>query len=459
MNLLSFVMANLGLRIMGKDICFDGVFGVGEQARRSGDKLYGLGCSFYCSLFFFLMVFAFSSLSLLSFLYFLSYFSFLSSSSSSSLSLSIPSLPRLSSLPPVQFFPFFLTIEPSTFTLEGYNIQRTAMALQIHLLPDDDQPYQTPPPPTLTNSKSHHCRPSSLASTRSKPFLSLFLLILTHIILSVLLFCTTPTTAQAPTPRRRTAYAQTPNNTRLYIQGGLPIGTGYTPEFNELDLTKPWPTSAPAWSLLPPGLPNYRHAMVYVKPEHSAGLGGASAGSQGYLLSIGGNTVPGINFWAYYNIQTQQWTPITTPTAPYPGLEGPTAVSDPNTGLVYVIGGFWNLDGTLATTLKITNFMTVIDPTQSIGTRIVSQTPATGLNNLTGAVAVWSTMRRSVLVFGGSRAVALADIAGLQMTSIDEYDPVRGTWGTMVCHVFVFVFVFGCYASTGSPFCPSFILR
>ncbi|KAG0057892.1 hypothetical protein BGZ89_001766 [Linnemannia elongata] len=172
--------------------------------------------------------------------------------------------------------------------------------------------------------------------------------------------------------------------------------------------------------------------MVYVKPEHSAGLGGASAGSQGYLLSIGGNTVPGINFWAYYNIQTQQWTPITTPTAPYPGLEGPTAVSDPNTGLVYVIGGFWNLDGTLATTLKITNFMTVIDPTQSIGTRIVSQTPATGLNNLTGAVAVWSTMRRSVLVFGGSRAVALADIAGLQMTSIDEYDPVRGTWGTML---------------------------
>ncbi|KAF9137117.1 hypothetical protein BGX30_010531 [Mortierella sp. GBA39] len=172
--------------------------------------------------------------------------------------------------------------------------------------------------------------------------------------------------------------------------------------------------------------------MVYVKPEHSAGLGGASAGSQGYLLSIGGNTVPGINFWAYYNIQTQQWTPLTSQSAPYTGLEGQTAVSDPNTGLVYVIGGFWNLDGKIATTLGITNFLTVIDPTQSIGTRIVSQAPATGLNNLTGAVAVWSTMRKSVLVFGGSRAVSLTHVAGLGMTNVDEYDPVRGTWGTML---------------------------
>lgn len=318
------------------------------------------------------------------------------------------------------------------------------MTLQIHYPPNDKQPNQTLPPPVPTptiNSISHHRRPLSLASTHSKPSLSLFLLLLTNFTLSVLLFCTTPTTAQAPTPRRRTAYAQTPNNTRLYIQGGLPIGTGYTPEFNELDLTKPWSTSAPAWSLLPPGLPNYHHAMVYVKPEHSAGLGGASAGSQGYLLSFGGNTVPGINFWAHYNIQTQQWTPVTSPPAPYTGLEGQTAVSDPNTGLVYVIGGYWNLDGKIATTIGITNFMTVIDPTQTIGTRIVSQAPATGLNNLTGAVAVWSTRRRSVLVFGGSRAVSLATVAGLGMTSVDEYDPVRGTWGTMVCHFCFVLFV------------------
>ncbi|KAG0322082.1 hypothetical protein BGZ97_008831 [Linnemannia gamsii] len=87
---------------------------------------------------------------------------------------------------------------------------------------------------------------------------------------------------------------------------------------------------------------------------------------------------------------THQWTPLTSPPAPYSGLEGQTAVSDPNTGLIYVIGGFWNLDGKLPTTIGINNFLTVIDPTQSTGTRIVSQTPATGMNNLTGAVALTS---------------------------------------------------------------------
>lgn len=308
------------------------------------------------------------------------------------------------------------------------------MYLQIHLTSSEYQRIQTPSkpplPPSTTKSQHYHSRrPSFLSPTHSKSPLFVFLLLL-------LTLLTPLTIAQALSPRRRTAYAQTPNDTRLYIQGGLPIGTGYTPEFNELDLTKPWSTSSPAWTLLPPGLPNYHHVLVYVKPEHSAGLGGAVAGSQGYLFSIGGNTVPSVNFWAYYNIQARQWTPLLSPPAPYTGLEGQTAVSDPNTGLIYVIGGFWNLDGKLPTTILINNFLTVIDPTQTTGTRIVGQTPATGMNNLTGAVAVWSTMRRSVLVFGGSRAVSLTYVAGLGMTSVDEYDPVRGTWGTMVCSFF-----------------------
>ncbi|KAF9079533.1 hypothetical protein BGX23_003814, partial [Mortierella sp. AD031] len=130
--------------------------------------------------------------------------------------------------------------------------------------------------------------------------------------------------------------------------------------------------------------------MVFVKPEHSDGLGGGGASSQGYLLAIGGNTWPSVNFWASYNIQTRQWSDLVTPPAPYTGLEGRTAVSDPNTGLVYVIGGFWNLNGSLPTTVGITNYLTVIDTTQAAGVRIVNQEAVTGLNNLTGAVAVWS---------------------------------------------------------------------
>lgn len=164
------------------------------------------------------------------------------------------------------------------------------------------------------------------------------------------------------------------------------------------------------------------HTMVAVKPEHSGGLGG---GAQGYLLSIGGNPAASGGFWSAYDIQAGTWANLTTP-APYVGLEGQAAVSDPSTGQVYIVGGYYTDTTTNAT---VTNRLTVYDPTSS---SVVMQQAATDKTNLTGAAVVWSTKRNTILVFGGSRATSGSAVSGLQMSNIDEYDPVSKIWKTMV---------------------------
>ncbi|KAF9145723.1 hypothetical protein BGX30_007316 [Mortierella sp. GBA39] len=157
--------------------------------------------------------------------------------------------------------------------------------------------------------------------------------------------------------------------------------------------------------------------MVPVKPEHSAGLGSAS--TMGFLLSIGGYPPPRSAFFSAYNLQTGSWTNLTTP-PPYPGLEGHTAVADPATGLVYVMGGFYNA-------LKVGNLLTVFDPKTAA---VVQRLEATDANNMTGGSAVWSTRRKTLLLFEGSRAVATGSVKGIVQTAVREYDTTVGEWKT-----------------------------
>ncbi|KAG0273963.1 hypothetical protein BGZ95_010247 [Linnemannia exigua] len=156
--------------------------------------------------------------------------------------------------------------------------------------------------------------------------------------------------------------------------------------------------------------------MVPVKPEHGAGLGG---GSKGYLLAIGGNPANPAAFWVAYDIDAGSWKNIPTaiPGA-YVGLEGHTAVADPDTGLVYVVGGFYSN--------TTQNLLTVFDPKTAT---VVSSQPATDANNRTDVASVWSTKRKSVLTFGGSRAITA--VYGFDLGSLQEYDPSSKIWKTM----------------------------
>ncbi|KAG9066940.1 hypothetical protein KI688_012852 [Linnemannia hyalina] len=260
---------------------------------------------------------------------------------------------------------------------------------------------------------THHsyCPTSSSIKTTSTSFL----IALSTLLLALLALTTD---AQAPVARRRLAYVQ--HNNQLYLQGGI-AQAGLSNQFNALDLTKPWSTASPSWTMLGGGNWVSHHTMVAVDPEHSAGLG---SGAQGYLLSIGGNPASSSGFWSTYDIQSGTWANLTTP-APYIGLEGQAAVSDPSTGQVYIVGGYYTDATTNAT---VANRLTVYDPTSN---SVVMQQAATDKTNLTGAAVVWSTKRNTILSFGGSRATSSSAVSGLQMGTIDEYDPASKIWKTM----------------------------
>ncbi|KAF9148205.1 hypothetical protein BG015_010076 [Linnemannia schmuckeri] len=234
--------------------------------------------------------------------------------------------------------------------------------------------------------------------------------------------------AQSPTLRRRSAY--TLYNNQFYIQGGILSGvnTGSN-EFNSLNLAAAWPTIAAPWTTLPAGKQGWHHAMVAIEPKFSAGIG---SGTQGYILSIGGTPAVGQGFWSAFDIQTKQWKNVSVEAAdislvPYVELQGHTATVDPTTGLVYVIGGYDGLNSN-ALLPEVTNLLTVYDPNTG---KLLSQERATTDNSLTGANAIWSTERGTVMLLGGSRAVVTVSVVGLDMSILTEYSPSKKTWTSM----------------------------
>ncbi|KAH7052911.1 hypothetical protein BKA57DRAFT_491105 [Linnemannia elongata] len=234
--------------------------------------------------------------------------------------------------------------------------------------------------------------------------------------------------AQMPTLRRRSAY--TVYNKQFYIHGGIlpTVNTGSN-EFNSLNLTATWPKTAAPWTTLPAGKRIWHHAMVAIEPKFSAGLG---TGTQGYILSIGGTPANGPGFWSAFDVQSKQWKnisvePADIPFVPYVALEGHTATVDPTTGLVYVIGGF---DGLLSNTPvpEDINLLTVFDPNTG---KLLSQERATTDNSVTGANAIWSTKRGTIMLMGGSRAASTVSVMGLDMSVLTEYSPSTKTWSNM----------------------------
>ncbi|KAK3834281.1 MAG: hypothetical protein JOS17DRAFT_801313 [Linnemannia elongata] len=264
-----------------------------------------------------------------------------------------------------------------------------------------------------------HTPPSPPPQRRSSISSTLYLTI--HLFLLIFSATTlTPTSAQIPASRRRPAFAQ--YNNQFYVHGGILASGGSTGDLSALNLNTSWSTTNSAWTTLASGSWVWHHAMVPVKPEHSAGLGSVS--TKGFLLSVGGYPPPLNAFFSAYNLQTGTWTNLTTP-SPYAGLEGHTAVADPATGLVYVMGGFYNNNP--EPNPKVGNLLTVFDPKTAT---VVSKEPATDANNMTGGSAVWSTRRNTVLLFEGSRAVGTGDVKGIVQTAVQEYDTATRQWKT-----------------------------
>ncbi|KAG0206721.1 hypothetical protein BGX28_001866 [Mortierella sp. GBA30] len=226
---------------------------------------------------------------------------------------------------------------------------------------------------------------------------------------------------------------------RLYIQGGYST-TNYTPQLDAIDLSQSWPISTPAWISLKDGPPISHHTLVPVTGTHAKSI---STTGEGFILSIAGDMAP--SFWSAIDLKTWAWTSITDIPAPYPTLQGHAAVSDPNTGYIYVIGGYSN-NATY-------NTMTVLDPTTKT---IVSQQSATAASSLTDIGAIWSTVRKTIMIFGGSRAPP-APSSGLDMSNLNEYDPVTQTWKTVVTSDGSKIILFGGSLDTKTYFSTIYI--
>ncbi|KAF9438387.1 hypothetical protein BGZ76_008298 [Entomortierella beljakovae] len=216
------------------------------------------------------------------------------------------------------------------------------------------------------------------------------------------------THAQSPESSRRMGY--TTINDALYIQGGYI--TEYINQFVVLDLSKSWTTDDPAWKTLKSG---FKTSHLALAPISSA----TSGGSQGSVIAIGGSLAP--SFFNTYDISSNAWSAGSTK-SPYPNLEGHAAVSDPNTGLIYIMGGY----GTNNNNNTIYNDMTVYDPKSN---SVVSSSDTNGGGSLTDIGAVWASTRNTILTFGGSRANS--DPKGLGSGDLNEYDPSTKEWNTM----------------------------
>ncbi|KAF9099908.1 hypothetical protein BGX29_006884 [Mortierella sp. GBA35] len=159
---------------------------------------------------------------------------------------------------------------------------------------------------------------------------------------------------------------------------------------------------------------------------------------QGFILAIGGFPATGPGFWSVFDMW--YWRNVTITTAstlmPYDELEGQTAAVDPATGLVYVFGGYINATTTAQTTLEVNNLLTVFDPNT---TRILSQEAANATTGLTGAVAIWSTIRNTkdgskIVLHGGAKD------ASAFLSTMHILDVAMGVWkqgpSTTKCIIF-----------------------
>ncbi|KAH7044271.1 hypothetical protein BKA57DRAFT_507634 [Linnemannia elongata] len=262
-----------------------------------------------------------------------------------------------------------------------------------------------------------HTTPTSHKRSNTKPRKPYRLLAITSTLLLLSLLSSVPTPALAqtgfPVGTRRVGFATLDDV--LYIQGGFDTDTSN--QFVSLDLSTSWPTSSPAWTLLKDGQLTSHHTLAPISA-------GSNGGAKGSIISMGG--MPSRSgpptFLTMYDVNSASW--VNAPNSirpPYPALEGHAAVSDPNTGLIYMIGGF---NGTTSNFLY--NSLSVYDPKS---TKFVSQQPGTAANSLTDVGAVWSTARNSILAFGGSRAPpALTNAVG---NDIQEYDVTAKVWKTM----------------------------
>ncbi|KAF9432595.1 hypothetical protein BGZ76_010577 [Entomortierella beljakovae] len=185
------------------------------------------------------------------------------------------------------------------------------------------------------------------------------------------------------------------NETTLYIHGGRLYNGSITDQLYTLDLTQPyWPLASPPWKSLGsnvgvnPGPREFMHTMAISKDQQSLVVLGLDTG-----LSI-------------YNFTEQSWR---SSTLVAPMSSGLSMVTDPNSGIFYVPSAL----------TKGTSMM-ILDISSSTVTVKDSPMPM-GVANIQGYGALWSTLRNSLLMYGGADGKT-------PNKNFFEYKPSSDTW-------------------------------
>jgi len=196
------------------------------------------------------------------------------------------------------------------------------------------------------------------------------------------------------------AFART--NTRLYILGGIANNINYG-QFFSLDLAVNWTVTSPAWSQLSDGPQQNIFPAVFSQDQKTM-----------VTFHSGGTTS------SYrYNVTSGQWTPSNA-LAAFAALQGVGAVTDPNSGLVYLAGGYTDISR---------NSMDIYSFSSDSLTQQLMAAPDSVFVSRAYYANVWCKKRNSILYFGGyntSLDVAPDD------NVVTEYVPTTDTYSNMV---------------------------
>ncbi|KAG0221457.1 putative protein tag-53, partial [Actinomortierella wolfii] len=202
----------------------------------------------------------------------------------------------------------------------------------------------------------------------------------------------------APMPASDAAYVKYRN--KFYIMGGtttpqLGVSEAVSNQFFVLDLSKPWKSHSPAWTILPAG---------------------SKTDAVGAAMSLDGKifmTFPGLGYVAHrFFFENNTWSTSKAPLRE--SMYEATPVTMPGDGKVLIVGGE---DRSETIPLDIYSF----DTDQTVTTSL----PKTGLLNMTlwGYKAVWSEYLQSAVFYGGW------DTPASQLVNL--YHPASKKWSKL----------------------------
>ncbi|KAF9435613.1 hypothetical protein BGZ76_005900 [Entomortierella beljakovae] len=213
---------------------------------------------------------------------------------------------------------------------------------------------------------------------------------------------------EAPTTVHSMGYATLDDQT-LYVQGGI-IDANLTiiNQFYSLNLSQTWDTQSPPWKALNEGSGSQQspydaaHSMIISKDKQN-------------LIILGTTVVNSSVNVSTYNIASNSWSEVETVLVPNisQNLNGLAAASDPDTGLIYIPGA--GSEG---------KFMLEFDPATK-SSKFLTMPEAYSSHSVRFFTAVWSSVRKSILLYGGFYNSSGTDVA---LSDIYEYSPTTASW-------------------------------